>query len=235
MTTAPKVGNDGVGLRNGDPYLRSVSLLPPTLPTFVPNDRYTLAQWEAIEQSTGKRYEYHDGFLVSVEAMAGGSVRHSLLGGHAIRELGNAIIAQQATRPGLSGCDAHSSDLRIAVAGGKRYLYADAVVVCGAPSYDDAIPSAITNPVVVAEVLLPSSEGYDRGLKFDYYGGLDSLREYVIVHQDERRVEVRSRADAAAEWRYATVRDVDAAVVLPALGASLPLAGLYRNWERGEG
>ena len=187
--------------------------------------------------------------------MAGGSFQHSLLGGHAIREVGNAIISHQAANPGLERCDAHTSDLRIAVDGGKRLLAsgapppfardagapspfardADAAVVCDRPTYDEAIPTALTNPVVVFEVLSPSSEGYDRGLKFDYYGALETLREYVIVHQDERRVEVRTRASAEGEWRYATIREIGGGVRLPSLGVELPMAGLYRNWEAPRG
>ena len=207
-----------------------MSLLPPSLPTFVPDERYTLEQWQAIEESTGRRYEFHDGRLVSVEAMAGGSYLHSVLAANFIREAGNAIIAAEDAR-GLQGCHAATSDLRIAVDCGTRYLYADAVVVCGEPHYDEFIPPAVVNPVVVFEVLSPSSEGYDRGRKFEFYGRLASLREYVLVEQDARRVEVRHRPDAGSPWRYTTVTEVDESVSLPSLDVALPLARVYRGWR----
>lgn len=102
--------------------------------------------------------------------------------------------------------------------------------MCERPRYDTAIPSAIVNPICVFEVISPSSHGYDRGRKFDFYGGLSALREYVIVEQETRRVEVRQRAAAAAPWRYTIYPEVDAAIALPSLGLELPMAGIYRNW-----
>ena len=149
-----------------------MSLLPPKALRFVPDAYFSLEQWQEIERVTGKRYEYHDGHLASFEAMAGGTHNHALLAGHIIREVGNAIIAREDSQPGFRGCDALSSDLRIAVDSGARYLYADAVVVCGEPEYDPIIDTAIVNPVTVFEVLSPSSEKYDTGRKFDFYGGL---------------------------------------------------------------
>ena len=207
-----------------------MSLLPPKLPTFVPHDRYTLAQWQAIEENTGKRYEFHDGVLLSVEAMAGGSFQHSVISGNVIGEARNALIEAEKDGRLLSHCNALTSDLRIAVDGGARYLYADAAIVCGAPAYDADIPTAVVNPTVVFEVLSPSSEAYDRGLKFDFYGALDSLREYVIVEQERRRVEVRHRVDASAPWRYTVLSAGEEAVALPSLGVELPMGGVYRNW-----
>lgn len=207
-----------------------MSKLPPKLPLFVPDDRYSIEQYLAIERSTGKRYEYHDGQLLSVESMAGGSPTHSLLSGHVIRVTGNAIIERERDPGHRRGCDAHTSDLRIAVDGGKRYLYADAVIVCGEPTFDSSIPSAVTNPITVFEVTSPSSVTYDRSIKFEFYGKLDSVREYVIVEQDQRLVEVRHRASAGAEWTYTVIASEGGDVPIPSLGLKLPLASLYRNW-----
>ena len=160
-----------------------------------------------------------------------GSHEHARLGGNVVREAGAAVIAEEGKRPQLKRCDSLSSDLRIAVEGGTRYLHADAVIVCGSARYDERIPTAVINPVVVFEVLSPSSEGYHRGQKFEFYGALASLREYVIVEQERRRVEVRAREDEGATWRYTIYTDIDESVALPSLGLSLPMAGVYRNWE----
>ena len=211
-----------------------MSLLPPTLPTFVPDERFTLDQWQAIERSTNRRYEFHQGVLVSVEAMAGGSYLHAILSSNVIREFGHQIVTAEVRKPHLVDCHVLTSDLRIAVEGGQRYLYADAAIVCGQPTYDEQIPSAITNPVAVFEVLSPSSDLYDRGLKFDFYAGLESLREYILVDQERQRVEVRSRATATNPWSYTTLTDDTTLVELPALGISCPLRGLYRGWNSDE-
>lgn len=208
-----------------------MSLLPHYLPTFVPDDRFTIEAYLAIEEATGKRYEYHDGELVSVEAMAGGSYMHAVIGGNIIRDVGNGLITAEEADGSFADCDAASSDLRIAIEGGTRYLYADAAVVCGEPIYDEIIPTAIVNPVAVFEVLSPSSDQYDRGLKFEFYGALSTLREYVLVDQERRRVEVRHRADQTSPWRYSTYTESDKVVSLPSLGIELPLNRLYRGWK----
>ena len=207
-----------------------MALLPPNLPFFVPEDRYPIGAYLAIERASGKRYEFHDGVLLSVEAMAGGSFLHSVIGMNVGRVAGNALIAAEERDGAFAQCNAASSDLRIAVDGGKRYLYADAAIVCGDPVYDEEIPTAIVNPVSVFEVISPSSDGYDRGLKFAFYGMLPYLREYVILEQERRHVEVRSRHSAEAAWRTTTYADLEAAVELPSLGIDLPMAGLYRGW-----
>ena len=208
-----------------------MSLLPPKRFRFVPDERFTLEQYLAIERSTGRRYEYHDGHLISVEMMAGGSPNHSRLSANAIGLALGGIEAAEQTKARLSTCDAHTSDLRIAADRGKRYLYADAVIVCGAVAYDGAIPSAIVNPTTVFEVLSPSSEGYDRGLKFDLYGALDSVREYVLIEQERRRVEVRHRTGPGAPWRHEVVVEAGGTCTIPSLGIELAMARLYRNWE----
>ena len=224
-----------------------MSLLPPNLPFFVPEDRYTVEAYLEIERASGKRYEYHDGMLLSVEAMAGGSFLHSVIGTNVSGERRNAIIAAEERDGAFAECNAASSDLRIAVDGGKRYLllrsraprphsFVDAAIVCGDPIYDEEIPTAIVSPVSVFEVVSPSSDGYDRGLKFAFYGMLPPSREYVILEQERRYVEVRYRDSAKAAWKTSTYADLDAAVALPSLGIELPMAGLYRGWtpERAE-
>ena len=208
-----------------------MSMLPPKPLRFVPDERFTLEQYLAIERDTGRRYEYHDGHLISVEMMAGGSPNHSRLSANAIGLSLLGIEAAERAERRLATCDAHTSDLRIAVDSGRRYLYADAVIVCGAVEYDAAIPSAIVNPVTVFEVLSPSSDGYDRGLKFDFYGALDSVREYVLIDQERRRVEVRHRTGPGAPWRYEVVVEEGEACRIPSLGIELAMARLYRNWE----
>ena len=208
-----------------------MSMLPPKPFRFVPDDRFTIEQYLAIERDTGRRYQYHDGHLVSVEMMAGGSPNHSRLSANAIKLSGYGIDAAEAADGRLSTCDPHTSDLRIAVDGGRRYLYADAVIACGKVAYDETIPSAIVNPITVFEVLSPSSDGYDRGLKSDFYGALDSVREYVLIDQDRRRVEVRHRTGPGASWRHEVVVEEGEACVIPSLGIELAMARLYRNWE----
>ncbi len=200
--------------------------------TVDPHRRYSLEEWQLIEEMTGERYEFHQGKLVSVRAMAGGTGPHALIGGNVTGSLfrivtkhDNGIVANQ--------CGVYTSDLQLMIASEDRYVYPDAAVVCGRPVYDRKISTAVTNPVVVVEVLSPKSEGYDTGDKYDYYATLESLCDYVLIAQDRPRVEVRSRVGVGADWTITITEGLDAAALVRALDDALPLREVYRLVEFG--
>lgn len=90
---------------------------------------------------------------------------------------------------------------------------------------------SLLNPTTLVEVLSPSTEDYDRGGKFDdEYRWIPSLREYVLVAQDEARVEVRSRDDQE-NWTTSVYRDGQQAR-LGAIGATLDVAVIYREAKK---
>ena len=206
---------------------------PLDLPAFVPADRrYTVAEWLAIEEATGERYEYHAGTLVSARAMAGGSPEHALLIGNASYLAGG--IVRELEREGLreTRCSVYSSDLKLAVLSEERYVYPDLAIVCGKPVFDEAVPTAVVNPVAVFEVLSPSSRDYDEGEKFRHYGALTSLRNYVLVRQRERRVDLYTRPSADGEWSVTVHTRVGDAFALGGLGGlPIGLDDLYRDWD----
>lgn len=195
-----------------------------------PKRRYSLEEWQTIEELTGERYEFHEGRLVSVQAMAGGTGPHALIGGNCIYVLG-AVTRERNRAASSNGrsrsCGVYTSDLRLMLETESRYVYPDAAVICGEPQYDYAIPTAVRNPLVVVEVTSPSSTSFDSGSKFDHYAKLDTLREYVLISQDAPRVEVRSRAEAGHSWTIAVAEGRDTEAQLPALAAGLPLEELY--------
>ena len=197
---------------------------------------YSIDEWLELERRTGEKLEYHEGRVVPWRAMAGGSHEHSVVGANLQYGLGAAVRELQRQHPEAPFCRVHTSDLRIKIAGASRYVYPDAAIVCGEPTYDPLVPSAVTNPVLVAEVLSPSSVRYDMGEKFDYYARLEALRTYVLVAQDDYAVEVRTRTGPQARWVYAFAKTLGEAVRLPALGLALPMAEVYRGiaFEDGE-
>ena len=191
---------------------------------------YTIEEWQEIEGRTGEKFEYHEGRLVSWRMMSGGSPEHSHIGGNLIGSIFKNLTASEK----LATCNVYTSDLQLKVPDTAKYVYPDAAVVCGKPSFDTRIKTAVTNPVVVVEVLSPSSVRYDMGEKFDYYSRLPSLREYVLVAQDEYVVEVRSRAEAGGKWTYAFTKSLKDIVRLDALRVALPMAEVYRGIGPGE-
>lgn len=142
----------------------------------------------ALERDSDQKHEYLDGFA---RAMAGGTIEHARLTSSCDGLLREALRG----RP----CATFSADAKIRIEATNRTTYADVSVVCGKLERSSVDPEAIANPVVIVEVLSPSTEAYDRGEKFRHYRRLPSLREYVLVSQERALVEVWRREGDA--WR----------------------------------
>ena len=171
----------------------------------------TEEQYLEIERAAETKSEFHDGRMY---AMAGGSFNHAVLSGSIYASLRNQIPP---------GCRALTADLRIKIVAANIYTYADCSVICGEPqlSEDNAL-----NPLLIAEVLSPSTEGYDHGKKFELYRTIESLREYLLIHQDRRHVEHYSKQDDGS-WVLREHSGVEGLVSIARLGATVSLGELY--------
>lgn len=89
-------------------------------------------------------------------------------------------------------CEPLGSDLRVR-APSRMYAYPDPSVVCGKPLLADHHEDVLLNPVAIVEVLSPSTETYDRGLKFKHYRTIATLQDYILVNQTEIRIEHYTR------------------------------------------
>jgi Uma2 family endonuclease len=167
----------------------------------------------AWERTQPEKHEYH---LGEVFAMAGASHRHNFLSGATVAELRTALRGK--------GCVVLSSDERISAEQGKRYVYADAVAVCGAVKTEPGTTDVLANPRIVVEVLSRSTEAYDRGEKWEAYQGLESLTDYLLVAQGAMRIE-HYRREADGSWRYRLHGAGD--TVTLANGATLSLDAVY--------
>jgi Uma2 family endonuclease len=175
----------------------------------------TPEEYLADDREAEFRSEYIDG---QVFAMSGGSRNHSFLIAGISRELGILL----ADRP----CNVSVTELRLQIAPEGAYLYPDVMVVCE----DDqtGVRDMITNPVLVVEVLSPTTERWDRVRKFGQYRRLKTLREYLLVSQDEMRIEWYTRRDDG-EWVYREASGPDGICRLEQLGVEIPLAAVYRK------
>lgn len=149
----------------------------------------------------------------------GGSVRHSLLAGNFHIELGVALRG----RP----CRVFTSDLRNRVQATGLGTYPDLSVVCGRVVMDPEDDHSLVNPVVLVEVLSPTTARYDRTEKFDHYKQIPSLQEYVLVAQDRVRV-LRWRRLPTGGWYYDEL-EAGQTLELTSLGVSLSVDAIYEG------
>ena len=185
-----------------------------------PKADYTLEEYFELEKTSEARYEYWDG---EVFDMSGVSPRHSLLESNLNLNLRLALRGRN--------CLVFPANARIKVPSVPPYRYADLSVVCGNPVYETTGGiEALTNPILIIEVLSPSTEAYDRGDKFTYYKSIPSLKEYLLIAQHRPHVTQYVKQDDSS-WSYSEVNDLTAVLQLPSIGCELALADVYQDVE----
>jgi len=171
-----------------------------------------------MERAAQFKSEYLGGEIV---AMSGASRPHNLIAGNLFAELRQHLRGK--------GCETYVSDMRVQVSRTGLYTYPDVVAACPPIRFEDAEVDTLLNPVVIAEVLSPSTEAYDRGEKFHQYRQLESLREYILVAQDKTRVERFVRQGDL--WVLSEVTGLDAILSIETLGCNVRLADIYEGVE----
>jgi Uma2 family endonuclease len=178
---------------------------------------YTPEEYLRMEENSLEKHEYYQG---EIFLMAGGSPRHNLIANNCGTEL-NVKLAEK-------DCTVYSSDMKMWARSNGFFTYADASVVCGevelVPEYTDIL----ANPIMIVEVLSPSTEKYDRSQKFELYRGLDSLQSYLLVDQSRVYVEHHQKI-GPNKWVMETFTDLEQFVEVEALGISLSMGNLYRK------
>src|SRR5438034_2676445 len=128
-------------------------------------------------------------------------------------------------------CEGFSPNMKVRAGLGGLYAYPDLMIVCGEAKFHDKHGDVLLNPLVIFEVLSPSTEKYDRGEKFRRYRTqVDSLRDYVLVAQDRARIEQYHREDDGA-WSEVEVSEVNDSLILNSIECTVAVAEIYRNTE----
>ena len=117
--------------------------------------------------------------------------------------------------------------MRVSIPAAKSYFYPDVGVVCEEPRFEDDVFDTLLNPIIVVEVLSPSTEAYDRGEKFAHYRELQSLQEYILVSQDKVRIEHYFRQ--AAQWIFTDFQKLEQQLPLTSIQCELPLEEIYER------
>ena len=172
--------------------------------SFVSPEEYL--EWEL---KTEGRNEYLNG---QIFAMAGVSIPHGQIAGNIS---GNLFIQLKGGR-----CKVHASDTRVRTHGASMYTYPDVVVFCGEAKVQKYKGTdTLLNPIVIFEVLSPSTEKYDRRKKFQMYQEIPSLQEYILVSQDKVLVERYAKLPDG-EWQRSALDTLDATLDLPSISAA---------------
>lgn len=144
----------------------------------IPKTKLTPTEYLEFERKSEIKHEYYNS---KIFAVSGAERNHSKV----VANL-SGLVWQH-----LKGknCEIYANDMRVFVPISGLYTYPDLVVVCGEPQFQDDVFDTLLNPILLIEVLSDSTEGYDRGKKFQHYRSIESLQEYILVSQSEARIE----------------------------------------------
>ena len=177
---------------------------------------FTPEEYLALERKATFKNEYLNGEIL---AMSGASLAHTRITADIVTELNIQLRGGK--------CEVISNDMRVKTAPKGAYLYPDVVVFCGEPEFEDNVFDTLLNPILIVEVLSPTTEAFDRGEKFAQYQELASLQEYILVSQDRIRVEhYRLIKTQWAQTEFQTLEDV---LFFRSIGCQLPLRDIYRR------
>lgn len=154
--------------------------------------------------------EQHEFYQEQVFAMADDSFQHARIGLNVTTELAVSLRAKL--------CQPMNSDMRIVTPSGLN-TYLDASVYCGKPELSDN-HKTLLNPVLIVEVLSPSTRSYDRGDKFHHYHSIPSLRDYLLIDSETILVEHYQRM-GAYEWSLHEYRQLTDGLSLESIGQPL--------------
>ena len=176
---------------------------------------FSLEEYFALERASERRFEYRDGEIVCI---SGGSREHATIASNIIHGFRRKV---------REGCRVYGSDLAVYVPDGKPYRYPDASVVCGEARFQIVDGrDCLENPVLLVEVLSPTSADFDRGSKFEQYKSIPDFIEYLLVMQDRPHVARRSRSGQDT-WTETVFDSLDVMVRLDSIGVDLTMKELY--------
>ncbi len=178
---------------------------------------YTKEEYLDMEAFAEHKSEYYNG---EIFAMSGGSPAHSLICVNLNRRISEAIDNKD--------CRCFESNMKLEIAAADAYVYPDVMVVCGDIEFAENTEYVLTNPMLIIEVLSPSTESFDRGRKFEYYRTIETLKEYVLISQDKPIAEVYFKQDKEV-WLYSAVRGLDSKVTFQSLEHEFALKDIYQK------
>ena len=187
---------------------------------FAAKQNYTLVEYAELEKALEERLEYFEG---NVWSMAGASDTHEDIVSNCITELKNKLRGR--------GCKVYGSNLRVKVPIYPPYRYPDLTAVCGQRIFEDFYGlRVLVNPSLIVEVLSPSTQSFDNGLKFTYYKSIESFTEYLLIDQNEPHIALYTKQSPDA-WLHREYNALEDKIYLSSIDCEISVAEIYLDIE----
>lgn len=178
------------------------------------NRTYTPEEYLQLEEQAEYKSEYRDGEIIP---MTGGTTNHNEISGNIYANLKFGLKKQNYR--------VYIADVRLWIPRYRLYTYPDVMLIKGEPIYADKGTTTVTNPVMIAEVLSPSTQNYDLGDKFTYYRSIPEMQEYILISQQQQHVIQYTKTEAG--WLLSEYEAEIEAIELSCADLRLELAEIY--------
>lgn len=176
---------------------------------------YSIEEYLQMENEAVEKHEYCKG---EIFAMSGAGNRHNIISINIIASLHNSLKGKS--------CQPYGSDMRIHIPHNTLFTYPDISVICGdiiAPKEDEI---SATNPMVIFEILSPSTRNYDRGVKFMLYRAIPTLKEYILIEAESIHIE-HFAINKEGLWQLKEYANIDDQIILESLEVKLLVKDVY--------
>ena len=178
-------------------------------------DHCTREEYLALDDASAEKHQFYNG---EVFAMSGGSFNHARIGTNATFQLQSRLSG--------SPCESMNSDMRVTTPSGLN-TYPDASVYCGDPDLTDN-NHTLLNPVLIIEVLSPSTRNYDQGDKFTHYRSIPELQDYLLIESESVHIAHYQR-QGEHEWLLREYQFPEDVLDLRSIQQQVPVAAFYEN------
>lgn len=176
---------------------------------------YSPEEYLQLEEQAEYKSEYRDGEIIP---MTGGTTNHNEISGNVYANLKFSLKKQNYR--------VYMADVRLWIARYRLYTYPDVMLIKGEPIYADRSTTTVTNPVMITEVLSPSTQNYDQGDKFTYYRSISEMQEYILISQQQYHVMQYTKTEAG-KWLLSEYETENNSIQLSSVDLNLNLAEMY--------
>lgn len=187
--------------------------------------------------SAAPKYRTTDDYLMSERQSAS---KNEFLNGRVVGRSGsnrwyNLIVSNTAVAIGsrIHGAknELYIGNMRVRLRN-NFICYPDVVVVNGDPAFADQNADLLLNPTVVIEIISNATNTLDKTQKTEAFFALDSIREFVLVKEDEMRIEHYAKQNAK-QWIYKIYNERDDVLSLESINCKTSLSEIYAQIKFG--
>jgi Uma2 family endonuclease len=182
---------------------------------------YTIEEYQNMERRSPTKSEFFDGKIL---ATASSNRVNNLIATNTTIAIGSRLQGQK--------CEIYVNDMRVQL-DAKHISYPDVVIVSGVPAFYDNQFDTLLNPTVAFEIFSKSTSFQDKTKKLECYLAMDSIREYLLIKEDEMRVEHYFKQNPK-QWIYRIYDAREDVISIESINCKISLAEIYTQVKFGQ-